>query len=249
MEEVQTVSTPATNSQYLKYSGSFKKQCVLNIAAGICILVGTVLLLFVPIFKIDALLISVEFSFFDEIKLAFSGLIGSGGLAAVAEVSSGSGAADGYSSVFMIYGIFQIFAVVMFAIGLCCLLADVIKSCFGIVNADTYAITQYDKIKTRAAEGKGRRFGRYYSPASFMVSGIMFEVLYVVYVKIFSNMLGVGSAYMYSNFLSVTGVSWTIIFPFLFIAAYVACWALRKYMFGQVKTAILKEDYQISTNT
>ena len=240
MEEVQTVSTPATNSQYLKYSGSFKKQCVLNIAAGICILVGTVLLLFVPIFKIDALLISVEFSFFDEIKLAFSGLIGSGGLAAVAEVSSGS--------VFMIYGIFQIFAVIMFAIGLCCLLADVIKSCFGIVNADTYAITQYDKIKTRAAEGKGRRFGRYYSPASFMVSGIMFEVLYVVYVKIFSNMLGVDSAYMYSNFLSVTGVSWTIIFPFLFIAAYVACWALKKYMFGQVKTAILKEDYQISTN-
>lgn len=62
-------------------------------------------------------------------------------------------------------------------------------------------------------------------------------------------MLGVGSAYMYSNFLSVTGVSWTIIFPFLFIAAYVACWALKKYMFGQVKTAILKEDYQISTNT
>ncbi|MDE5728742.1 MAG: hypothetical protein K2I20_01020, partial [Clostridia bacterium] len=243
MEEMQTVSTPTTNKQYLKYSDSFKKQCVLNIAAGICILLGTILLLFVPIFKIDAFIISVEFSFFDEIKLAFSELLGSGSLAAVA--ASDSGTAGGYSSVFWIYGIFQIMAIIMFAIGICCLLADVVKSCFGIVNPDTYAITQYDKIKTRATEGKGRRFGRYYSPASFMVSGVMCEIFYVVYVKIFSNIPGGGSAYMYSNFLSVTGVSWTIIFPFLFIAAYVVCWALKKYMFGQVKTAILKEDYQI----
>lgn len=239
---METTQTGAVNGQYLKYSDSFKKQCVLNILAGVCILIGAILLLFVPIFKIDALIITVEFSFFDEIKIAFEELFGSGGVAALAEESSG-GAASAYSSVYMIYGIFQIMAIIMFVIGICCLLVDVIKSCFGIVNADNYAVTQYDKIKTRATEGKMRRFGRYYSPASFIVSGIMLEVLYVVYVKIFSNITGTDSGI--SNFMSITGVSWTIIFPLMFIAAYIVCWAIKKYMFGQVKTAILKEDYNI----
>lgn len=41
---METTQTGAVNGQYLKYSDSFKKQCVLNILAGVCILIGAILM-------------------------------------------------------------------------------------------------------------------------------------------------------------------------------------------------------------
>lgn len=240
MEEFQTGSSAAVNGQYLKYGDSFKKQCVLNVAAGVCILIGALLLLFVPVFEIDLLIVKVNFSFFDEIKLTFQSFTGG--------VVSGDGAASDsgwYGATFTYFGFFQIMAIVFFAVGIVWMLVDVVKNCLGIVNVDTYALQQYDKIKTRAAEGRSRRFRGVYSPGYFIVSGIMSEMFYVIFVKVFSNIPGVGSDDGFSNFLSITGVSWTVIFPLLFIAAYITFWAMKKYMFNQVKTAILKEDYNI----
>lgn len=208
------------NTQYLKYKDSFKKQCIFSTIGGGLAIIAVIFLLFIPIFQIRlGKLVLIEFSLFDELKALFSG-------------------SDGYR--FIGIGIFQAFALVMFSIAFGMYIYELIKNITGITNLDNYALLQYDKIKTRGNE-RARRFVYGYTSVNCFMSGIIFEMLYIIFLKTFAD-----SEYGDTYLTLMNGVSWKIVFTVVFAVAAIVMYIIRRVSYNQTRVAILKEDYGLS---
>lgn len=235
------------NRQYLKYKDKFKRQCVVKTVSGACLIVGLIFLLFLPIFQIKNEILGVvlykeEFSFYEEIKVAFGLMVN------YTEKVNGS---NGLESVVNIFGVYQLVAVVFIAAGTIWLAIDAIRELAALAASENYAVMQYDKIKTRSTgKSRGFLFGwRRYSPSGLILSGVVFEILYILMVRIvLSNTGGADVGLDYdgvSKFVNITGVTGLIVFPSLFFAGYFIGAAYNKIVFSKIKTEIIKEDYNI----
>lgn len=234
------------NTQYLKYKDEFKKQCIFNTVFGGLAILTIIMLLFVPLFEVKVLnILILQFSLFDEIKLSFSSL-GRGGV----QITGGS-AAESWRAVASFMGIYQIIAIIMFAVAIGWFIFELIKNIMGIMNMDNYALEQYDKIKKRSDENGKKGFKRFSSSGLFL-SGIIMEVFYLFYSKFIMQMIGMSGSGIASDsasyFTSMTGVSWTIMFPIIFAVGAIAMFVLRKMSLSKTRAAILKEDYDIAEN-
>lgn len=213
------------NIQYLKYKDRFKLNCILKALSGALAFFAIAFLIFVPNFEINVLgLTLIRFSVLDEIILSFK------------NVSSGYGV--GATSM-----IFQLLAAVQMAIGLVIYAVSLIKNILNITNTENYALEQYDKIKTRESDGARKNWNRF-SVTQFFISGVMLEMLYIIYSKAFSGIFG--ENYDASYFSQVNTVSWLIIFFIIFTLAYITVAVTARIQLKNLKLEILKEDYGLS---
>lgn len=209
-----------TNMQYAKYKPQFKNLCILKAVSSVVALCAIIFLIFVPNFTVGGIF---AFSLFDEIMRSFNSL--------------GAGLRD-YTAVLEIY---QIIAVIYLAISLVFAVVSLIKSILNITNMETYALEQYDDIKTRANESK-KRWGNRFTLTNCIMGAIVLEVLYIV-MQTFIPSSGAASSY----FAYIDGVSWMIMFFIIFAIAFIVLAILSANILKKVKMSILKEDYGLST--
>lgn len=128
--------------QYLKYKNKFKIQGVIGIIASGCMLLTLILFLFLPCFRIDLLEeleiqgLSYSFSLYDEIALSLSH---------ITDMDIG----DPQGAFTFLMSLYQIMAIVFIVAGGIMLVKDMIVSVINTLNLDDYALTEYDKIKSR----------------------------------------------------------------------------------------------------
>ncbi len=207
------------NEQYAKYKPQFKNLCIIKAVSSAVALLAIVFLIFVPNFKAGF----IGFSFLDEIIRSFKALGG------------------GFKSYTAILEIYQVIAIVYLLIGLIFAIVTLVRNIMCIVNMETYALEQYDKIKMRADGGKRNRFIGGFTLSKCIISAIMIEILYLIVQKFIPASGGAGSYFAY-----IDGVTWLIMFFILFMLAFIALTILSSVMLNKVKLAILKEDYGLT---
>lgn len=226
-------------SQYEKYKQDFKNVCVLKAVSAAAAICAITLFLFVPSFLIvlklgDEVTFRVSFSLFDEIVRAVSSF-----------TNSYKGTAEGdyidFLQVFL--NAYQIIAMVYFAIAFIFIIYNFIKSIIGACDLDNYALNAYDDVKKRNEQKK-----RIFSKSSFgrmLISGIMLEIFYIIFSKIWGTGAVDETEAAISN---CNAVSWNICFAVLMFAAFCVLSFLASRIQRKVKSAILKEDYEIAEN-
>ena len=226
--------------QYLKYKDKFKVQGVIRIVASGCMLLTLILFLFLPCFKINLFEdleikgLSYSFSLYDEIALSFSHM-------SDMNISNPQGA-----FVFMM-SIYQVMAIVFIIAGGVVLVKDMIVSVMNTMNLDDYALTEYDKIKSRQDQGIGRVFRRVNSTA-FFLSGIVLEIFAIILSKVlisteelFGSFESITSYFAYMN--SVTG---SLVVVIIFVLLSIGMMIMKSHYAKTIKMQILKEDYNLS---
>ncbi len=207
------------NEQYAKYKPQFKNLCIIKAVSSAVALLAIVFLIFVPNFKSGF----IGFSFLDEIIRSFKAL------------------SEGFKSYTAILEIYQVIAIVYLLIGLIFAIVTLVRNIMCLTSMETYALEQYDSIKTRANEGKKSRVLGRFTLSNCIISAIIIEILYIVIQKFIPTSGGAGSYFAY-----IDGVTWLIMFFILFMIAFIALTILSTIMLNKVKLAILKEDYGLT---
>ena len=223
------------NKQYLKYKKDFKKQCWYTSIGGGFALLSIIFLLFLPNFKIKDNSISKNFSLFDEIMLVFK------------VFTSNDLQYLGLKIYYIVFGTFQIIAIILFLVAIIKYLFELIKSISAICNMDDYALEQYDKIKTRA-RGRKKGHGRG-SSLGYCIGGIVLEIIYIVSAKTILNILPIdkNTSVNLSGFIAnVSGVSLLIIITVLTVLILIVLFVMRNKNYKNVYRAIVREDYGLA---
>lgn len=231
------------SKQYQRYKKQFKTECIFKVAASAVALITLIFLLFIPCFRISLASSAEEaeimktlgispyrdFSLFDEMIQSLK--------------SFGGGSGDPAGMVTKMLSVYQILAMVCIIAAVVWFAIDCVKSGMGIVNPDNYSLLAYDGIKSRAGEKKRRR---YLSPINFFFTGIILEIMYIIMYQVlpFSSE-GEGDV-SGGYFTQMTGVSGAIAVVIIFAVAAVGLLVYDKILKNKIKTAILKEDYNLN---
>ena len=226
--------------QYLKYKDKFKRQGIISIVASACMLLTLILFIFLPCFKIDLIEgldvegISFSFSLYDEIALSFSHMF---------DINFNNYDA----ALILLLSLYQVMAIVYIGVGAIALVKDLVVSFMNTMNLNDYALTEYDKIKSKQDQRIGRAFRRFNSTA-FFVSGIVLEIFAILLSKIIvsadiapGSLENVTSYFVYMN--SVTGSLYIVIIFLLLSAGLIIA---KSHIAKSIKMQILKEDYDLS---
>lgn len=215
-------------TQYLVYKPKLKLYCLFQAIASGLSLIAIVLLIFLPQFKIDGLLLSYDFSVYDEVDLAFKAF---------------KNTEDYVTSYF---AVLQVIGVIFLAAGAVSSIVTLIKNVLNILSPDVYSVDLYDKIKRRADDSKKRR--HYFSSTHLVMCGIIYEVLAIfmsVWVTNALSSAGVSDSYVASYFVYMTGVNGFVVLTLLVLIAmlvlYILAWRIKR----SVRNAIIREDYNI----
>lgn len=220
--------------QYLKYKDKFKKQGIISIAASACMLLTMVLFIFLPCFGISVVgdaeteELTYHFSLYDEIAKSFENLFSEQGL---------------YMTLLSFY---QVMAIVVIAIGGFTLIKDLIVSVMNAINLDNYALTEYDKIKSRQEQGNKRSFRRTNS-IEYFFAGIALEITAIFWAR--SMISGnkwtgpIENIPSYLAYMNLTTAGLYIVVIFFVIS--VGLIAVKSYFAKTIKLQILKEDYDL----
>lgn len=218
------------NRSYKTYIESLKKQCIISSVGSFAGLITIVLLVFIPFlaFKIEDLTV-FNLSLFDGIKQAFT----------MFDATE--------ASVFSIFGIYQIIAVVYFIIAMVMLIIDISKGLGNVLNVDSYALQTYDKFKKRVEETKHRR--KRGGVLTYFIGAIIMEMLYIFIGGIFQKLVSSSDApdeimQNMPDYMLVNGVEGTIAIPIIFAVIALALMLYSKKMLNDIKTQIIREDYE-----
>lgn len=214
--------------KYEVYKPKLKEVAILSLVSQSLLLFVILLFIFVPFFtikvEVDGVVIAqINFSLFNEIKVVIDYLI-----------------EGGTDSIYFLYSIYQIFAVLMFIGGTGMTIYSVIKNIIAVINIDSYALETYDKIKRGKDDGEKKRWGRRndFNSSYMFYWAITFEITYIILLRLL-GFSGVG--YMQE----CNGVSWTILFCILFLIPYLVVEVRKRIILKQVKNSILKEIYNV----
>lgn len=257
------------DTSYQNFKKPIKRQCLVQLAASAVALLALIFLFFLPNFSIDMKDVpsnikttlpkienrdddilnsfdkaddwedilnaikkstTVEFSLYDEVAASFQ-LFGNN---------------DDTSIVGMAVtpiAIYQVAAGAYLLIAAAGLLIFIIKNILGFLSFDDFALKTYDALKHRE---KKSRFARGFSPMSFFIVSILFEVLAVFLSKMISQALGTNVVTSYFALMSgLTGVSAVAI---LFMVVALSGFIVSKYLKNRIMSDIIKSDYADKEN-
>ena len=220
--------------QYLKYKDKFKKQGIIGIAAGACMLLTMILFIFLPCFRVsivsdsEAEELSYRFSLYDEIVLSFKNLFSEQGI---------------YMTLLSLY---QVMAIVVIALGGFVLIKDLIVSVMNAINLDNYALTEYDKLKSRQEKSNRRSFKIINSIECFF-AGIVLEITAIIWARAMisgSEWTGpIEDIPSYLAYMNSTTAGLYIVILFFLVS--VGLIAVKSCFAKSVRIQILKEDYEL----
>lgn len=201
--------------QYEALKPDLKKVGGLTISSKILLLIFAICFIFVPFFQTNVtdgqgVIVKKCFSLFDEIKNIVSYKIN-------------------FNSVRSIAMIYQMYALLCFAIGIIKTIYEIIKDMTKIVDIDSYALETYDDIKRGDMDSKKKKnqfVNIWFMEALFM------EIAYLIYSKVIG----------YQD--SFNSISWTVVFCVIIIIPFIVIAIIRSTMLKKIKVSILKEKYK-----
>ena len=232
-------------ANYEKYKKAFRLQGIMSLSAYACALLMMIFFVFLPNFQIrlvdelfgtEIKLFELNFSIFDDMK----SVLGSFG---------GMSKESQYMAINIVSGVYQLFAAVLFAVALVLLCSGIGQSIFCLANLDGYAMSAYDKIRYRQDIKSKNKRG--FTLMGYVFSSVVFELFYIVFGRyllyIFGNITETRPEEIVNLLIYCTGVSGAISVFILFAVATVALYLVFLWLKSKTKSAILKENYQVST--